>query len=94
MKKLRKWLIAWASIDQPCDFAINLEVPDEVLVVRLLARGRRDDTEAVIRNRLDVYRQQTEPVIDFYRNRQKLVSIDGNRPMELVTDSLKQVIAP
>jgi adenylate kinase len=80
------------EIDQPIDRALNLDVPDEVLVQRLLARGRKDDTESVIRNRLEVYRQQTAPLIDFYQDRHQLVSIDGNRAVEQVTQDICQFI--
>lgn len=74
-------------------FAINLEVPDEVLVSRLLGRGRADDTEEVIRRRLEVYREQTLPLIDFYRDRQQLKSINGNQPLEKVTADLQNLLA-
>ncbi len=80
------------EIKQPCDFVVNLEVPDEVLVARLLSRGREDDQEEVVKNRLVVYRDRTQPLIDFYRNRQKLVSVDGNQPMESVTNDLKALV--
>jgi adenylate kinase len=81
------------QIEQPADFVVNLDVTDEVIVARLLKRGRADDEESVIRHRLDVYRQQTEPLIDLYRSRQQLVSIDGNQAMEAVYASLQQVIS-
>jgi adenylate kinase len=81
------------QIKQPADFVVNLDVADEVIVTRLLKRGRADDEESVIRHRLDVYRQQTAPLIDFYRNRQQLVSVDGNQPMEAVYTSLQSVIS-
>mgnify|MGYP006266229183 CR=1 FL=1 len=81
-----------AEISQPYDFVINLEVPDEVLVARLLSRGRKDDSKDVIEHRLQVYREQTQPLIEFYRSRQKLVSIDGNRPMEKVTSAIQAII--
>lgn len=80
------------EIEQSCEVVINLEVPDEVLVTRLLERGRKDDQEDVIRNRLEVYREQTEPLIDLYRNRQQLLSVDGNQPMDAVTDELKKIV--
>lgn len=80
------------QIEQPADFVINLDVTDEVIVARLLQRGRSDDKESVIRHRLEVYRHQTEPLIDFYRSRQQLVSIDGNQVMDAVYNSLKQVV--
>ncbi|HEY9761455.1 MAG TPA: adenylate kinase [Trichocoleus sp.] len=81
------------DIHQPYDFVVNLDVPDEVILARLMKRGRQDDQESVIRHRLDVYRNQTQPLIDFYRNRQKLVSVNGNQPMETVTDELKQLVS-
>ncbi|MDG2614731.1 adenylate kinase [Thermoleptolyngbya sichuanensis XZ-Cy5] len=82
-----------AEIEQSCDCVVNLEVPDEVLVARLLGRGRTDDNEEVIRTRLTVYRNQTAPLIDFYRDRQQLVSIDGNQSIEHVGAVLRQLIS-
>ncbi len=84
------------EIDQPFECVVNLDVPDEVIIHRLVQRGeqegRSDDTEATIRHRLEVYRERTEPLIEFYRARQKLVSVDGNQPIELVTDALMKVV--
>jgi adenylate kinase len=84
------------EMDQVCERAVNLEVPDQILVARMLGRGikegRKDDNEETIRRRLEVYRQQTAPLIDFYRERQQLVSVNGNLSMEEVTAELKQVI--
>ena len=81
-----------AEINQPCECVLNLEVPDDVLVTRLLTRGRKDDNEEVIRNRLVVYRQQTEPLIEYFRKRQQLVSVNGHQPMDAVEAELKQVL--
>ncbi len=81
-----------AEIEQTCEFVINLEVPDEELVVRMLERGRKDDEESVIRNRLEVYREQTEPLIDFYQGRQLLRSVDGNRDLDTVTQALQNIV--
>ena len=80
------------EINQAYGCAVNLEVPDDVLVQRMLSRGRQDDTEGVIRNRLQVYHDQTAPLIDFYQSRQKLVSIDGNVSPEEVTGELKKLL--
>ena len=82
-----------SEIDQPCDRVINFEVPDKVLLERLLSRGRKDDAEDVILNRLEVYRAQTAPLIDFYRDRHQLVTIDGNQAIEEITLKLRQVVA-
>lgn len=73
--------------------AVNLDVPDNVLVTRLLSRGRQDDNEETIRRRLQVYREQTEPLIEFYKAREQLVAIDGDRDMQVVTAELQQALS-
>ncbi len=81
-----------ARLQQTCDYVVNFEVPDEALVSRLLGRGRVDDTEAVIRNRLEVYHQQTAPLIGFYQERKQLASIDGDQPIESINQRLNDLI--
>lgn len=81
------------ELNHAFDCAVNLDVPDEILVTRLLGRGRQDDNEETIRRRLEVYRNETEPVIGFYQERSCLRVIDGDRSVEDVTESLKQVVA-
>lgn len=80
------------EINQSCDSVINFHVPDEMLVQRLLGRGRKDDNEEVILNRLGVYREQTAPLIDFYHERQMLITIDGSQSVEGVAAELADVI--
>ena len=74
------------------DCVLNLEVPDEVLVERLLARKRKDDNETTIRRRLEVYHQDTVPVISFYSDRDTLKAVNGNNSLENVTTALKAII--
>jgi len=74
------------------DAVIHLEVGEDVLVRRALARRRADDAEPVIRERLAVYREKTAPLIDHYRERGLLRTIDGNRPVEQVTLSILAAI--
>lgn len=81
-----------AEIHQECNYAVNLEVPDEELISRMLGRGRQDDNEETIRRRLEVYREETAPVIDYYRQRNELVSVNGNLSMDEVTEELKKAI--
>lgn len=71
---------------------VNLEVPDDVLIARLKGRGRTDDTEEVIRRRLEVYREQTAPLIDYYRDRQQLLSVNGNQSLLEVTTEVQKAI--
>ena len=72
--------------------AVNLEVPDEVIVERLLLRGRKDDSEQTIRRRLEVYREKTQLVLDYYRQNERLISIDGNLKPGEVTTILKDTL--
>ncbi|MEB3826636.1 adenylate kinase [Phormidium sp. CCY1219] len=81
-----------AEINQKSDVVVNLEVPDQALVERLLKRGRQDDTEETIRRRLEVYREQTAPAIAYYQHDDRLVSVNGDRSMDDVSASLQQVV--
>lgn len=80
-------------IHQSGERVVNLDAPDEVVIARLLARGRKDDTEEVIRRRLEVYRAETEPLIAYYGDRKKLLTVNGNQSQEDVTGELQKVIA-
>ncbi len=82
-----------AELHQSNERVVNLDAPDNVVVARLLARGRKDDTEEVIRHRLEVYRADTAPLIDYYGDRQKLLTINGDQSQEEVTDELQKIIA-
>lgn len=71
------------------EVACHLDVPEEELVQRLLARGRgKDDTEDVIRHRLEVYQEQTLPMLDYYSDREQLIVVDGSQPVEQVNADL------
>ena len=71
------------------DAVVVLTVDPEELVQRLLQRaltdGRADDTEEVIRRRQEVYSEQTEPLIEVYRERGILIEIDGMGEVDDVT---------
>ncbi|MFD4470241.1 adenylate kinase [Rhodococcus sp. NPDC058505] len=55
-----------AGLNVSLDGVLAFEVEDDVVVERMLARGRADDTEDVIRNRMRVYREETAPLLDYY----------------------------
>ncbi len=63
------------------DAVVSIDVDDEEVVARLLRRaeeeGRADDTEDVVRRRLEVYREQTAPLVDYYEERGMLRKVDG-----------------
>ena len=56
---------------------IYIDVPDEIALQRLLGRGRADDTEETARYRLQVYHEDTEPLINYYRQAGALIEVDG-----------------
>jgi adenylate kinase len=59
------------------DTVLELRVPEDVLFERLKARGRGDDTDDVIRNRMNVYRDETAPLIEYYSHELKTVDAVG-----------------
>jgi adenylate kinase len=64
------------------EVAIYLEVPTEELTRRLLARGRgKDDTPEVIEHRLAVFDAMTRPMLDYYAEREELITVNGARPV-------------
>jgi adenylate kinase len=79
------------------DAVVVLTVDSEELVQRLLARaetdGRSDDTEDVIRRRQEVYADQTEPLIDVYRDRNLLIEVDGMGEVDEVTERIFGALA-
>jgi adenylate kinase len=73
-----------ADSDQKLDAVVELQVDEDVVVDRLLARGRADDNEEVIRNRQQVYRAETAPLLEYYRDLR--VSVDGVGEVEEITN--------
>src|SRR3954466_6662707 len=74
------------------DAVVVLRVNEDELVQRLLERakteGRADDTEEVIRRRQEVYADQTEPLIEVYRDRNLLIEVDGTGEVDEVTERI------
>lgn len=81
-----------SDLEEGLDAAVLVDVPEDELVVRALGRGRADDTEPVIRERLRVYREKTAPVIGFFEKRGLLRSVDGDASVEQVTGRIREAI--
>lgn len=64
-----------AEHDTELDAVLSLVVDEDVVVGRMLSRGRADDSEDVIRNRLRVYRDETSPLLEHYKS--IVVTVDG-----------------
>jgi len=75
------------------DSVASLRVEEEELVRRMADRGRKDDNEPVIRNRLEVYRRETEPLVLYFREREKLIEIDGMGRAEDITERIRSAVA-
>ena len=82
--------------DAPLMAAVLLEVDEDELVSRLLQRaqeeGRSDDTEDTIRTRMQVYKRDTQPLIDYYDERNKLRRVDGVGSVEDVFARITEVL--
>ena len=87
-----------ARIGRPMDFAVQLEVPTELLVERIAGRakaeGRADDKPESVRKRLQVYEDQTAPVIGFYRQHGQLTVVDGVGELDEVFTRIIEAISP
>jgi len=81
------------QINQQIEVVVSLELNDDLLIERLLLRGRSDDNEAVIRHRLEVYKEKTAPLIDFYSKKGLLESVHANGSIEEITDRVEKVLS-
>jgi adenylate kinase len=93
-----------ASHSRQIDLVIELNMKDDALIERMEQRiregaARADDTPETLRYRLGVYYKNTCPLLDYYRARNRLASVDGMAPIEAVTAAIaglieKRVTAP
>ncbi len=88
-----------AELGRRIDAVIALEVPDEVLLSRIETRiretggARSDDNVDTLKRRLEVYHQQTRPLLDYYRRQGLLYEVDGTRTIEEVARAIEDVLA-
>ena len=81
------------EINQPLEVVFYLDIPEEVLIRRLLLRGRKDDTEKTIRTRVAIYKKTTEPLIQYYKDLSLLEYIDADRDLKNISSDIKQKMA-
>jgi adenylate kinase len=84
------------EIGRELDIVFELQVSELVSIERLLKRaedeGRTDDTPEAIRTRLELYRENTEPLVEYYRTRGILVGIPAERPIPEVFAEIQRVL--
>ena len=75
------------------DYAVFLDVSREEVMRRLLARGRADDTEEIIGNRIELYKKETGPVIEYMRKRPGFLEIkaEGGTPEETANEIIRRI---
>ena len=76
------------ELNQQIELVVLMELDDAVLIQRLLSRGRADDNEDVIRHRLEVYREQTAPLIEHYRNKDLLQAVEAAGTVEAIAERI------
>ena len=81
-----------AKINQPLEAVILIKIADDFLIKRLLERGRDDDNEQVIINRLKIYKEKTSPLIDLYTKQGILEEIDGNADIDVVFSCIEKAL--
>ena len=81
-----------ARRDAALDAVVELEVPEQELLIRLSRRGREDDLEQVVRERLRQYDELTQPLVDYYRRRGVLREVPGEGSLEDVFARIMQAL--
>ena len=74
------------------DYAVFLDVSREEVMNRLLARGRVDDTREIINNRIDLYKRETGPVVEYYRNKPGFIQIRAEGEPDIIGKEIIQKI--
>ena len=86
------------KLGQKFDAAVQLDVPTDLLVERIAGRaaaeGRADDNPESVRKRLQVYTDQTAPVIEYYRQHGELTAVNGVGSLDEVFNRIVEAIAP
>lgn len=80
--------------DPKVDKVIYLEVVDEEVIRRLMVRGRADDNPEAIRIRLNLYHEQIQPLLDYYKNQGILITVEGVRSIEEIQSEIRKHIKP
>ena len=80
------------ELQQSIELVVLMELEAPILLQRLLARGRADDNEEVIRHRLTVYEEQTAPLIAHYRAQGLLRPVEATGTVEAIADRIGSLL--
>jgi adenylate kinase len=84
---------ALERLGRPAVAALLLEVSDQEMFQRLAQRGRADDTAETIRHRIEVFHQQTDPLVAYYEEKEALLRVDGEQSIERVAQAVAESLA-
>lgn len=82
------------TLGRNIDAVVSIDVAEDIIVARLLGRGRKDDTEDIIRHRLGVYMQETLPILEHYKKNGVVIhEVDGNATTEEVYEKISTLLS-
>ncbi|AZZ61366.1 adenylate kinase [Oenococcus sp. UCMA 16435] len=81
------------SIQQKVDAVIYLEASETTVTDRMLGRGRADDTPKVVAHRIEVAKKETMPLVEYYRSKGNLYTIDANGEVAVVYPKIKELVS-
>ena len=75
------------------DYAVFLNVSKEEVLKRLLARGRADDTEEIINDRIALYKKETGPVVEYFRDKPGFIEVkaEGDTPESIANEIIRKI---
>jgi adenylate kinase len=77
---------------QKLDWAIYLQLDEAVTIERSLARSRHDDTLEIVQRRIQLFKERTIPILEYYEPRQKLLKVNANQTPDAVEQEIIQQI--
>ena len=80
------------ELQQKLDWAVYLQVSEETMIKRSLARGNIDDKPEIIKRRIELFKQRTKPILEYYKYKHTLITIQAeNSPKEVETEIVKKL---
>lgn len=78
------------GLDKDIDKIFYINVSSQEAVRRLLARGRVDDNLEVLTRRLNIYHEETEPLLSYFRQKGILEEVDGENPIDMIAEDINK----
>ncbi|MEC4864727.1 MAG: nucleoside monophosphate kinase [Jaaginema sp. PMC 1078.18] len=82
-----------ADFGQELDKAILLQIDEAMMIERSKARSRRDDTLEIIKRRIELFKERTVPILEYYEPREKLLRVNGNQTPDAVAADIRQQLS-